>query len=244
MASSAQQGVGSDQTFCLWEGRLRVCGWMLVWRWVLWNAVYLCHFADNLCRIDCVCRICAVLIFIICGLTLSLPTGKRQAQHSRESLNFSPQERWTLVGFEVGVMKCYMNNRSSSMFSESVKSTSTLLFQLQTECTMYRYTFGGGWTVNCNLLNLNSKYHRFVFDGVYILRKAFQHCGVSLYASGLPWSFLCLCCGSGQNLYLLWRGPTVITSNTYHIALHPGGFLPVVAYTFNSQQNPTNLKAT
>lgn len=42
--------------------------------------------------------------------------------------------------------------------------------------------------------------------------------------AGLPWSFLCLCCGSGQNLYLLWRGPTVITSNTYHTVLHPGGF--------------------
>ena len=81
-ASSAQQGGGSDQTCRLWEGRLRVCGWMLVWRWVLWNAVYLCHFADNLCRIDYVCRICAVLTFIIGGLTLSLPTGKWQAQHS------------------------------------------------------------------------------------------------------------------------------------------------------------------
>lgn len=58
-----------------------------------------------------------------------------------------------------------------------------------------------------------------------ILRKAFWHCRVFMLAD-LPLlvSFLCMSCGSGRNLYLFWRGPAVITSNTYHIFLHPGGF--------------------
>lgn len=76
----------------------------------------------------------------------------------------------------------------------------------------------------------------------YILRKAFRRCGLSRYSSGSsPACVLSLyelwVWTKSEDLYLFWRGPAVITSNTYHISLHPG-FLPVVVCTSNSIEIP------